>query len=69
LKELLQHISKFLLKEHINPEIGVASRTSADIDKTVGMIDKMVSPGNYDDLLRLWCIGIRRTYIPDENDS
>jgi ubiquinone/menaquinone biosynthesis C-methylase UbiE len=38
------HISKFLLEAHINPEIGVASRTSEDIDKTVDMINKMVKP-------------------------
>jgi SAM-dependent methyltransferase len=48
-----RHISKFLLKAHINPEIGVASRTSTDIDKTVGMIDKMVSPGS--EILDLGC--------------
>jgi ubiquinone/menaquinone biosynthesis C-methylase UbiE len=39
-----KHISKFLLEAHINPEIGVASRTSEDIDKTVDMIDKMIKP-------------------------
>lgn len=39
-----KHISKFLLEAHINPKIGVASRTSEDIDKTVDMIDKMIKP-------------------------
>ncbi len=41
-----KHISKFLLEAHINPEIGVASRTSEDIDKTVDMIDKLIKPGS-----------------------
>lgn len=48
-----KHISKFLLDAHINPEIGVASRTSTDIDKTVDMIDRMVSPGS--EILDLGC--------------
>lgn len=48
-----KHISKFLLDAHINPEIGVASRTSTDIDKTVDMIDKMVSPES--EILDLGC--------------
>ncbi len=48
-----KHISKFLLDAHINPEIGVASRTSTDIDKTVNMIDKMVRPGT--EILDLGC--------------
>jgi len=47
------HISKFLLDAHINPEIGVASRTSTDIDKTVDRIDKMVRPGS--EILDLGC--------------
>jgi 2-polyprenyl-3-methyl-5-hydroxy-6-metoxy-1,4-benzoquinol methylase len=41
------------LDAHINPEIGVASRTSTDIDKTVNMIDKMVRPGT--EILDLGC--------------
>ncbi len=48
-----KHISKFLLDAHINPEIGVASRTSIDIDKTVEMIDKMIQPGS--EILDLGC--------------
>jgi len=48
-----KHISKFLLDAHINPEIGVASRTSMDIDKTVDMIDKMIRPGS--EILDLGC--------------
>lgn len=48
-----KHISKFLLDAHINPEIGVASRTSTDIDKPVDMIDKMVRPGS--EILDLGC--------------
>ncbi|WP_303872049.1 bifunctional 2-polyprenyl-6-hydroxyphenol methylase/3-demethylubiquinol 3-O-methyltransferase UbiG [Acetobacterium wieringae] len=39
-----KHISKFLLEAHINPEIGVASRTSVDIDNTVEMINTMIPP-------------------------
>jgi 2-polyprenyl-3-methyl-5-hydroxy-6-metoxy-1,4-benzoquinol methylase len=39
-----KHISKYLLEAHINPEIGVASRTSEDIDKTVDMIDQLIKP-------------------------
>ena len=48
-----KHISKFLLDAHINPEIGVASRISTDIDKTVDMIDRMVSQGS--EILDLGC--------------
>lgn len=48
-----KHIAKFLLDAHINPEIGVASRTSKDIDKTVDMIDKMIQPGS--EILDLGC--------------
>ena len=48
-----KHISKFLLDAHINPEIGVASRTSTDIDKTVDMIDKMIQPRS--EILDLGC--------------
>lgn len=48
-----KHISKFLLDAHINPEIGVASRTLQDIEKTVDIIDKMVSPES--EILDLGC--------------
>ena len=40
------HISKFLLEAHLNPDIGVASRTRQDIEKTVDMIDEMIEPGS-----------------------
>lgn len=40
------YIGKFLLEAHLNPDIGVASRTSADIDNTVALIDKMIRPGS-----------------------
>lgn len=39
-----KHISNFLLEAYINPEIGVASRTSVDIDHTVEMINTMIPP-------------------------
>lgn len=48
-----KHISKFLLEAHINPEIGVASRTSVNINKTVDMIDKLIQPRS--EILDLGC--------------
>ncbi len=48
-----KHIGKFLLDVHIDPEIGAASRTAADIDKTIDMIDKMILPAS--DILDLGC--------------
>jgi len=40
------HISKHLLKAHLNPDIGIASRTFDAINDTVEMIDKMIKPGS-----------------------
>jgi 2-polyprenyl-3-methyl-5-hydroxy-6-metoxy-1,4-benzoquinol methylase len=48
-----RHIAQFLLEAHLNPEIGVASRTAKDIDLTVDLIDKMFHPGA--EILDLGC--------------
>jgi 2-polyprenyl-3-methyl-5-hydroxy-6-metoxy-1,4-benzoquinol methylase len=48
-----EHISKFLLEAHLNPETGAASRTPTEIDKTVDMIDKKLRPGSV--ILDLGC--------------
>ena len=41
-----QHISKKLLDLHLNPGIGIASRTFEAIDDTVDMIDETIKPGS-----------------------
>lgn len=47
------HISKKLLELHLNPNVGIASRTFEAIDDTVDMIDKTIKPGS--NILDLGC--------------
>lgn len=48
-----QYISKKLLELHLNPNIGIASRTFEAINDTVDMIDKFIKPGS--NILDLGC--------------